>query len=731
MSQYASTSIPKPNNWQDFESHTCILFQCILNDPNTVAHGRSGQAQQGVDVYGRRERRKNHWVGVQCKLKSDSQGLTKGELEKEVSEAKKFRPPLSELIIVTTAPNDAKIQQVARSITQQHEKEGLFSVDVWGWGTLEREITKHWEAINAFHPDQTPFSRRLESLCEDNLTFTKEQSDKQDQILDLLYQAVASSSRAGDAAADKSSAAEEAIEKNLHSEIDGYRDLLQVGRANTAKNLLESLKIRVWESASKRVRFRITTNIGAAHLALGEEPLAVDSFLEAITYDPHDPVGLANVALTYLLKKELQHAVTAAERALEQDPYNATAAGHLISGHIHNESISDPFSVVPEPLHDTPDVLASAINFLAQRNNAEWRRLACQAAERYRDKKHLQRLAAEAVLDEAASCDHFAIGGAPVKEVSIENIRHSALVLQSLWDEACEAEGKSTDRALLHNLALALWILKEFQAAANVLDHDPEHFNDDVDLCELRAALYFETGELDAALALIGDDVEHPGLALMQAQSLVSTQPKRARAIIQGKEFFTASQHQRLAAEQLIIETFVQEGLLDQALTQAEGFVNKYPGCVTPLVELARVQRKRVNEYADETLTRTIDMLGDESSFQERFILANALQEAERYDDVGAVLKGHVDVVHDSPALRLLMFSYINADRLAASFELLSGLPDDVASQPSYLKALAAINAKRKDFPAAREALDRYLELSPGTSGVKGRACALAEPFRF
>lgn len=710
MNQYASTSIPKPKNWQDFESHTCVLFQCILNDPNTVAHGRSGQAQQGVDVYGRRERRGNQWVGVQCKQKGDSQELTKEELEREVAEAKKFRPTLSELIVVTTAPDDAKIQQVARDITQQHEAEGLFSVDVWGWGTLEREITKYRHATEAFHPDLSPYSRKQESISEEILAVA---TDSREMIAELLQQAVASHSSVGESAADTSSAALEAVEETVHSEIDGYRDLLRDGKASTTKNLLESLKRRVWESASERVRFRITTNIGAAHLSLGEEQTAADAFLEAITYDPDDRVGLGNVALAYLIKKEPKNAVAAAERALEHDPGNAAAAGHLISGHIPDASVSDPFSVVPATLHDTPEVLASAINFLSQRNNADWRRLARQAAERHGDEKQLQRRAAEAVLDEAVSSDHFAIGGAPGSEITIEDVQHAASVLQSLWEEVREAEGELAESALPHNLALALWTLNEFQAAAMVLDQALERSADDGEVRELRAALYFEAGDPDAARALIGDDVERPGLAILQAQALVSTEPQRARAVIQGRDFSAAPQHQRLAAEQVVIESFVQEGLFDQALAQAEGLVNDHPGSVAPVVELARIQRKRGNEDADATLTRAIDVLGDESRFPERFMLANALEEAGRYNDVEAVLHGHVDVGHDSPALRLLLFSYINADRRVAAYELLTGLPAEVASQPPYLKALAAVNTNRKDFPAAREALDRYLELKP------------------
>jgi hypothetical protein len=65
----SNTHLPKPKNWEDFERSVRVLFECFLNDPNTQLHGRQGQSQHGVDVYGQREN--NQWVGIQCKKKYD------------------------------------------------------------------------------------------------------------------------------------------------------------------------------------------------------------------------------------------------------------------------------------------------------------------------------------------------------------------------------------------------------------------------------------------------------------------------------------------------------------------------------------------------------------------------------------------------------------------------------------------------------------------------------------
>jgi tetratricopeptide (TPR) repeat protein len=729
LSAYASTSVPRPKNWQDFQTHICILFKCILNDPNATTHGSEGQRQQGVDVYGSREGQGKHWVGVQCKLKGDTKRVTRAELENEIAEAKKFKPALADFIVVTTAPDDAKIQEVARQITQKHAEKGLFTVSVWGWQTLEREITNHPAAVRAFHPDSTPFSGELISLGEEAVALGKEARDDQKYVIGLLEQLVSSGLRtepgAGEAATERSSAAEEIIEQNIHGEIDGYRDLLRKGKVNTAKELLEDLKARVWQTASPRVRFRIITNIGAACLELGEEELAANAFLEAINFDSEDRIGMANVALAHILRAEPEQAIAAAETALQRDPANAAAAAYLISGHIGDQSVADPFSLVPEDLRESAEVLASGISFLSQRGDARWRALAREAAEKHPNEKILRRRAAEAVLDEVVSSERFELGGRVSGNVTLDHLRNAILVLQELWKEARVSEGRRVDTALPHNLARALWALNESRAAATVLDQALERTPDDQDLRELRAALHFEADEPDAALALVGDDVGRPGLALMQAKALLKASPERARQILCGRAFSGVPEHQKLGAELLVVEIFIQERQPEQALQHAEQLVRDYEWSVEPLVELARLQRLLGKDGADQTLTRAVEKLTPETRFLERLQVANALEEVGRHDDVISVLENYVDYTHGSPALRLLTFAYINADRRKAAYELLQNLPPELASQPPYLKTLVAVNVNRKDFPAALRALDQYLALVPDDLEMRLRWASL------
>lgn len=121
MTDFTSVSVRAPKDWQAFERHSRLLFEYSLGDPATQNNGRQGQAQHGVDIWGRRGGGDGPLVGIQCKGKdADYHGaVTKAELRREVKKSAAFRPSLKEFILITTAPDDAKIQEAARLLEEE------------------------------------------------------------------------------------------------------------------------------------------------------------------------------------------------------------------------------------------------------------------------------------------------------------------------------------------------------------------------------------------------------------------------------------------------------------------------------------------------------------------------------------------------------------------------------------------------------------------------------------
>ncbi|MCP3463582.1 hypothetical protein [Bradyrhizobium sp. CCGUVB23] len=142
-----------PASWDKFEEICADLFSRIWNDPELVRYGRSGQRQNGVDIYGKQNGADS---GVQCKGKRiwPPTKLTIKEIDAEIEEAKKFRPVLKTYIIATTADNDVAVTDHVNAISEKHAAEGLFRVTVFGWRELTRRIDdfpelkeKHFDII--------------------------------------------------------------------------------------------------------------------------------------------------------------------------------------------------------------------------------------------------------------------------------------------------------------------------------------------------------------------------------------------------------------------------------------------------------------------------------------------------------------------------------------------------------------------------------------------------------
>ena len=159
MSSLSNIHLPKPKDWQDFERKTWALFAHVLADPNTQMHGRTGQPQHGVDIWGYRNKDPGSIVGVQCKLSNDA--ITAAELNAELERAKSFVPPISEFFLVTTAARDSKIQQTARELTRSLAGTGQpMFVGVWGWDDVEESAADYADAWKIFDPTFNPFAEQ-------------------------------------------------------------------------------------------------------------------------------------------------------------------------------------------------------------------------------------------------------------------------------------------------------------------------------------------------------------------------------------------------------------------------------------------------------------------------------------------------------------------------------------------------------------------------------------------
>lgn len=725
MVDHASTSIPPPKNWQDFERCCRILFECILKDPQTQLHGRQGQKQYGVDIFGRRGGSGDHWVGVQCKGKDAEFGhpVTEKELRKEAKEANDFNPTLSEFILVTTASNDAKIQKIANQITKENAGEGReLTVAVWGWGELESRIVEHHRAITAFHPDATIFSEQLAEAIAQISATGQDHTAKFDQLIAKTDQILAapSGSLAGDVTDDIAAAAE-AVDKVLHKEIDGYRDLIRGGQPRTALNLLEQLKGRAWDTVSNRIKFRIVTNIGAAKFAIGDQEGAVKDFFEAATYQPKDAVGMANLSLAHLLTGDNEAAIEAAKTALREHPNSSNAAAYLIQAHTHDAMIEDPLSLISDELYDTPEVRVAVIVFCRQRGQARWREEAREGYSLFPDDIHLKQAAAEADLDLAFEAEGFLLGQRTPIDIETGRLRDAAQTLEDIWSAAKNSEAPGRDPALPHNLAQAYRVIGDDASATRVIDEALILIRDFVPLVRLRALLHLFSGDEAKALELLSNDASNPETLVLIAEIQIRTDTAKARETLDELSDIESDVSQHLMAGILLVECHIKDDDLEAALAQAKQLSEEHPKSTLALCNLVKAQELHGDVEANNTLTAAKELLKDTSIFFDRFVVAEALESRSRHDEVVDVLENHVGLTRDTPALRLFLAALINSDRRRQAHELVEALPEEVVNKTFFLRAIATVHEIRGDLEAAQQVLERYLEDQPNDLPVRLR----------
>ena len=158
----APTHMRKPENWQDFEKLCKKLWGEIWDCSDTIKrNGRSGQKQDGVDVYGI-PKGENRYYGIQCKGKDDytNSVLTSKEVDEEIEKAKGFKPALKQFIFTTTANKDVAIEEYVRQKDIENRQNGLFEVCLFCWEDIvdlieERQDTYDWYINNCQYKDNS------------------------------------------------------------------------------------------------------------------------------------------------------------------------------------------------------------------------------------------------------------------------------------------------------------------------------------------------------------------------------------------------------------------------------------------------------------------------------------------------------------------------------------------------------------------------------------------------
>lgn len=131
-------NFPPPANWQDFQILTLRLVEQVCEPTTVREYGRTGQQQNGVDIYG--EMPGALHLGVQCKQMQPGKTLTLKVIQAEADEARAFNPQLNSFVVATTLAEDTALHQAVVSLNQS--KAYPFRISYWSWNHFNDKLNR-------------------------------------------------------------------------------------------------------------------------------------------------------------------------------------------------------------------------------------------------------------------------------------------------------------------------------------------------------------------------------------------------------------------------------------------------------------------------------------------------------------------------------------------------------------------------------------------------------------
>ena len=506
LSVSASTQIPKTSDAAVFQRQCKVLFEHVLNDPHIEEFGTSGQGQRGIDILGRRrDLALDHWIGIQCKLTIKAEKLKAGEkgvVEVEATKALAFNPPLKELIIATTAANDAVVQREAALFTDRQAKLGRdFTVQVWGWETLSAHILRYEAALKAFMPDAFPQLDRIirgqDKLIEDVGTFAAAQNSVAAEQSSMRALLVRIEQQTAGSIARQNVWDDRSVDTLIDRQIGQLRDMINSGRPQTALNLLGGLWEGLPEGVEHRIRFRIKANIAACLFRLADERRAGETYLEAYQYAPTDPKAIAIKVLAHLLLGQPQDALAFGRTALTGGPEQGPLVAYMITAAKFLPSEDDPLQLITEAVANDAAVALAKIDYLRSRGEpGSWWDFAIEVHARHPDDENLARVAAEAHIDRAAQWVE-ANDRRPVNAELRMRLEEATVILAELREKYAGSElAWDTNRTSLSvNLAIGYRLLRQHNKAKNIVEAALLRAPDDQVLKQALLTISLESGD--------------------------------------------------------------------------------------------------------------------------------------------------------------------------------------------------------------------------------------------
>jgi tetratricopeptide (TPR) repeat protein len=692
MTDITNRVLPEPKNWQDFERLCFDLFRGMWKTNDAQMNGRQGQPQAGVDIFGT-DRVEGKVAGVQCKLKDQGYGdkLTARELRSEIEKAKTFIPKLDVFVVATSAPDDVHIQQIARTISAEHAKLGLFEVRVQGWGTLQNYITDDPKLLSKHFRDLAPFD--LKEHVDTGVAATER---VETQVARIGTQLTALSERidTGDP---------------LEAKIIQAAKLTDDGLAQAALTSLGRILQEDGPRLTQRNLFRLRAGIGFAHVAVGDLPTAIPDFRDAHSADPKWPGAQAILAIAELLEGKRDAAFERAKHVLSIDQTSYHAAAVIMDTAPVDLGLAELEALIPTGLQERIEIpIGLSLRARKAGDFAAAETYARRALSLKPDDLRAWSSVAEVLLEPIFSQE--AIGFTRlIPAGSKANFNEGLELLLRAWELLMKRDDVARYDHIVANLITALDLAGRDNEAERILDQALQKAPRSPPLLRRHAQKMAFAREWQDVLktvdAIPAADVEPPD-ELIRLQALLRT-GKAQLALTEARALREKFRDARLGetASALRLEAAAALGSLPAEL---DAVLAASPGSIV-LRSVAIGLLSEADPRRDALVAEIDGLVAQITNIQDRFHAAEALFAAKQYSKAADLYAGLHGTDKDDIALRRHLTALHLADRRLEARQLFDSLDDRLKALPQYAEAGAAIYERAGMLAECRDILERTL----------------------
>ena len=517
-----------------------------------------------------------------------------------------------------------------------------------------------------------------------------------------------------------SDAVDTAIAKEYQSEIDDTRVLLETYRPKSALDQFEKLKERIWTDAPPIVKFRLLTNMAAAHFELNNEQNAGELLLEAFQYNSEDEKAFSNRALAHYLLGELESATECAKQTLEKNPANINAYVVLIHVFSKKEPLERVITQVPDYLQEKPQI-AHAFSDTAKEQGCleeakKWREVTVEQDGDPGFKASLATILIEQVLD-----DPFNIYIKQLEDSQKEQLSRAVELLTEAWECVADTELRSARTDWIINRSTALRFLGKSQDAIKDLDVAIEIEQSDSMLSMLlknRAILSFEQGDSEVAIEFLEKIHSTPDKSKAQIMiaSALFISKRYDEAITKLSYLLTTNLSSELEDEtnRWLVRIYIDTKRFEEAERILTTLQESSPTNLLNFVNAARISKETgKREEAISFLKEAYEIAKNCEASIEIMELADELFDHQQFIEAATLYEKLADTSQNSQLTLGVLASYYNAGERGKALEICQQLRKIYGPLENISEREVMIYEEIGDINQAEAVCKAYLDKFP------------------